>query len=95
MNLEKKSNERLNRIRELRCLGGRLGLVSPSLVQWLLGICRQRVWLLISQGRLKSVGLNGFRLVLMSSVLEFSKDGQGRKRKSRVPGRVVKCQTSR
>ena len=71
---------RFQRINDLRKLGGRMGFVNRSLAQFLLGVCRQRIDQLISQGRLESCGINGSRLLYLRSVVEFAKASRRQKR---------------
>jgi hypothetical protein len=85
MNGDDIMNERLRRIKDLKRLGGNLGVVTPSLAEWLLCVCRQRVYQLVESGRLESFGQGGFRLVPLRSVLEFAK---GKRRRICKRGRL-------
>ena len=76
-------NERLLRIDELTRLGGRLGAVSPSMVEVLLGVSRQRVWTLMREGYLRHSGWNGFVLVCLKDVVQFARASNKRTKKRR------------
>jgi len=65
-------HQRLERVQELRRLG-RLGVVTPSMVEVLLGLSRSRVRDLIEEGALPVSGYNGFRLVSLEDVIGFAK----------------------
>lgn len=73
-------NRRLERIAELRKLGGRLGTVCPSLAGFLLGLSASRVRDLIQTHKLCCQYQMGFRLVSLASVLEFARASNKRTR---------------
>jgi len=77
-------SERMRRILNWRRLNGSLGFVNRPMAAFLLSVSRQRLDVLLSQGRLKSVGHEGFRLLSVASLLEFSKVASKRKCKRRL-----------
>jgi hypothetical protein len=65
--------ERLARVAEFQRAGGKLGAVSTSLAQFLLGVGRTRIHELVKAGVLESFGTGGFRLVKLESVLKYAR----------------------
>jgi hypothetical protein len=66
--------QRLKEYHEISTTGA-LGLLSIGLTMWLLDVSRERVRVLILEGKLKTTVLAGQRLVLFSSVYRWGFGG--------------------
>ena len=70
---------RIERIAKWRKFNGGLGMVNQPMACFLFCVSRQRIDQLLSEGRLKSIGYEGFRLVPVRSLLELAKAGYRQK----------------